>query len=335
MPVPVPASATSGCAQRDRARDRLRHRELLRAETESGELVRERAAVAEDRGELGVRRAGSRVVRKRSVQFAFALAFALGFACAAPFAARAGSVCFSTMATIVRMPSMRSLNSSYGNRDALLVIVVGFAAAPAELRHRQQPALPAGCAVPRPPASTRFASFSAAWYGLRNVLLLLVEAGLALRAVGAFGRLLVAELDDLDRLDVAAHRVQVLRRRRNSSRARACRRSAGRRSCVRDRDCRRSSRRRHRDRWPRRATRARRQQEENAWVFGASDAAGKRDAECYPRAAQHSTGPMVDRCRVTSRRARRRPPTGQIVQPPDTSMTAPLMYDASSEASHA
>jgi hypothetical protein len=26
---------------------------------------------------------------------------------------------------------------------------------------------------------------------------------------------------------------------------------------------------------------------------------------------------------------------GQIVHPPDTSMTAPLMYDASSDASHA
>ncbi len=30
-----------------------------------------------------------------------------------------------------------------------------------------------------------------------------------------------------------------------------------------------------------------------------------------------------------------RGPIGQIVQPPETSITAPLMYDASSEASHA
>jgi hypothetical protein len=106
--------------QRDRACDRLRHLELLRAETEPRELVREGTAVAEDRGELGVQRAGSRVVWKRSVQFAFALAFALGFASAAPFAVRAGSVCFSTMATIVRIPSMRTLKSSYGNPTRFL-----------------------------------------------------------------------------------------------------------------------------------------------------------------------------------------------------------------------
>jgi hypothetical protein len=49
----------------------------------------------------------------------------------------------------------------------------------------------------------------------------------------------------------------------------------------------------------------------------------KRDAECYLRIAQCSTGPMVDPrgsmpLNVGSKR-------DQIVQPPDTSITAPLM----------
>jgi hypothetical protein len=49
----------------------------------------------------------------------------------------------------------------------------------------------------------------------------------------------------------------------------------------------------------------------------------KRDAECYLRIAQCSTGPMVDpRGSMPLDIASKR---DQIVQPPDTSITAPLM----------
>jgi hypothetical protein len=49
----------------------------------------------------------------------------------------------------------------------------------------------------------------------------------------------------------------------------------------------------------------------------------KRDAECYLRIAQCSTGPMVDpRGSMPVDIASKR---DQIVQPPDTSITAPLM----------
>ena len=91
------------------ARDGLRHRELLRAEAESRERASERAAVAENRGELGVGRAGGSLFRERCVQCGLGFAFADAFFLPAGFAAGSG-----LLAAMTRMPAMRSRKSSYG-----------------------------------------------------------------------------------------------------------------------------------------------------------------------------------------------------------------------------
>jgi hypothetical protein len=96
----------------DRARDGLRHCELLWPEPETGQRARERAAVAEDRGELRVRRACRHVLRQRRVQ-CFS-GFARGFDLTAFFAVVLDAALVSSAAMSVRMPSMRRTKSSYG-----------------------------------------------------------------------------------------------------------------------------------------------------------------------------------------------------------------------------
>ena len=66
------------------------------------------------------------------------------------------------------------------------------------------------------------------------------------------------------------------------------------------------------------------------------------DAECYPRARRGLNRTQWMSCSTdreagdaATAHAAAESLERQIVQPPDTSMTAPLMYDASSDASHA
>ena len=68
--MPVPASAIRAPRVAIAARDGRGHRQLLRAVTEARERPGQRAAVAEDRGEVGVVRAGrGRVGRGRAGAF--------------------------------------------------------------------------------------------------------------------------------------------------------------------------------------------------------------------------------------------------------------------------
>ena len=95
--------------QRDRTRDRLRHRELLRPEPKAGQLVRERAAVAEDRGELGLRRVAGDVVRQRRVQFDFAFADGVVFRV---FGLAGATFAGGSTTRTVRIVAIRSVKSA-------------------------------------------------------------------------------------------------------------------------------------------------------------------------------------------------------------------------------
>ena len=198
MPVPVPASATSGVALGDRASDGFGHRELLRAQAEARQRAGERAAVAEDRGERAV---ASMAVREGDVAQRLAFLPAGG-------AAGAGVVRGFHDDQDFLDAGDALLERLVGHHRARLVVVVGFARFPREAGHRGEPEfLQRLRRLGRLLRDRRVAQ--RALIGLGHVLPLLDEAVLALGAVRAFSRLLVAELDDLDALHVLAHRVEV------------------------------------------------------------------------------------------------------------------------------
>src|SRR5262249_9591966 len=95
------------CALGDRARDGVGHRELLRAQPESGEGPGQRAALAEDGGKRGIGRV-ARAIREIEDSVGQRLPFLL----AAGAAAGAGVVRDLTTSMISLMPAMRSLKRS-------------------------------------------------------------------------------------------------------------------------------------------------------------------------------------------------------------------------------
>ena len=108
-------------ALRHRGRDRLRHRELLRAEPETGQRAGERSAVAKDRVERGIvvrsERPGFDVRRRgrvHAVQFAFAFAasLALGFALALGAATLTAPAASGGVVKLTRTASILKLSSS-------------------------------------------------------------------------------------------------------------------------------------------------------------------------------------------------------------------------------
>ena len=115
---------------------------------------------------------------------------------------------WASSATTLRIDVAPFDERDIGPRDAVLVVLVGLARLPRESGQRFQPELLQraqavdGVLRRRGLAQRRLV-------GPRDVDLLLVDAVVALGAVDALLRLLVAEFDDLDALDVAAHRVQV------------------------------------------------------------------------------------------------------------------------------
>ena len=93
--------------------------------------------------------------------------------------------------------------------DAHLVLGVALAGFPLQFDERVQPEfLQAADGFDRLPGNRRLAQRRL--IRARDVDALLVDAGFAFRAVDAFLRFFVAELDDLDALHVPAHRVQML-----------------------------------------------------------------------------------------------------------------------------